>query len=43
LDLIAIEDLTVKHMLRSAKGTIATTGINVAAKRELNRAISARG
>jgi len=42
-DLIAVEDLAVKSMVRSAKGTIATPGVNVAAKRGLNRAISAQG
>jgi len=42
-DLIAVEDLAVKSMVRSAKGTIAAPGVNVAAKRGLNRAISAQG
>jgi len=42
-DLIAIEDLAVKSMVRSAKGTIVAPGVNVAAKRGLNRAISAQG
>jgi len=42
-DLIAVEDLAVKHMARSAKGTIAAPGVNVAAKRGLNRAIYAQG
>jgi putative transposase len=42
-DLIAVEDLAVKYMVRSAKGTIAAPGVNVAAKRGLNRAISAQG
>jgi len=42
-DLVAVEDLAVKNMVRSAKGTIATPGVNVAAKRGLNRAISAQG
>jgi len=42
-DLIAVEDLAVKNMVRSAKGTIAAPGVNVAAKRGLNRAISAQG
>jgi putative transposase len=41
-DLIAIEDLAVKNMVRSAKGTTAARGVNVAAKRGLNRAISAQ-
>jgi len=42
-DLIAVEDLAVKYMIRSAKGTIEAPGVNVAAKRGLNRAISAQG
>jgi putative transposase len=42
-DLVAVEDLAVKNMVRSAKGTIAAPGVNVAAKRGLNRAISAQG
>ena len=42
-DLIAVEDLDVKTMVRSARGTIAAPGVNVAAKRGLNRAISAQG
>ena len=42
-DLIAVEDLAVKDMVRSAKGTIEHPGTNVAAKRGLNRAISAQG
>jgi putative transposase len=42
-DLIAVEDLKVKDMVRSAKGTISAPGVNVAAKRGLNRAISAQG
>jgi len=42
-DLIAVWDLAVKSMVRSAKGTIAAPGVNVAAKRGLNRAISAQG
>jgi putative transposase len=42
-DLIAVWDLAVKSMVRSAKSTIATPGVNVAAKRGLNRAISAQG
>ena len=41
-DLIAIEDLRVKHMIRSAKGTVENPGKNVAQKRGLNRAISAQ-
>jgi putative transposase len=39
-DLIAIEDLRVRHMLRSAAGTREQPGTNVAQKRGLNRAIS---
>ena len=42
-DLIAIEDLAVKNMIRSARGTPEAPGINVAAKRGLNRAISIQG
>jgi IS605 OrfB family transposase len=42
-DVIAVEDLAVKNMVRSAKGTIESPGTNVAAKRGLNRAISAQG
>lgn len=42
-DLIAIEDLAVKNMIRSVKGTVEAPGVNVAAKRALNRAISAQG
>jgi hypothetical protein len=38
-DLIALEDLKVKNMTRSAKGTSETPGKNVAQKRGLNRAI----
>jgi putative transposase len=39
-DLIAVEDLAVKHMMRSAKGTVDASGVHVAAKRGLNRAIA---
>ena len=42
-DLIALEDLAVKSMVASAKGTLEAPGVNVAAKRGLNRAISAQG
>jgi len=42
-DLIAVEDLAVKNVVRSAKGTIAAPGVNVAAKRGPNRAVSAQG
>lgn len=38
-DLIAVEDLAVKNMVRSASGTVAEPGTNVAQKRGLNRAI----
>jgi putative transposase len=41
-DLVAIEDLRVKQMLRSASGTADEPGCNVAAKRGLNRQISTR-
>ena len=41
-DLIAVEDLKVKRMVRSAAGTVESPGTNVAAKRGLNRAISAQ-
>ncbi len=41
-DLIAIEDLRVKNMVRSAKGTVEQPGTHVAQKRGLNRAISAQ-
>jgi len=42
-DLIAIEDLAVKAMVRSAKGSIEAPGTGVAPKRGLNRAIHAQG
>lgn len=42
-DIIAIEDLQVKNMVRSAKGTSENPGRNVAAKAGLNRAIHAQG
>lgn len=38
-DLIAVEDLRVKNMTRSASGTVEKPGRNVAQKRGLNRAI----
>ncbi|MHB8189852.1 MAG: RNA-guided endonuclease InsQ/TnpB family protein [Ferrimicrobium sp.] len=41
-DLIAIEDLKVKNMTRSAKGTICNPGKNVRAKSGLNRSILAQ-
>jgi IS605 OrfB family transposase len=37
--LIAVEDLRVKQMTRSAKGTVEQPGVNVAQKAGLNRAI----
>ena len=42
-DLIALEDLKVKNMTRSAKGTIANPGKNVKAKSGLNQSILAQG
>jgi putative transposase len=42
-DLIAIEDLGVKRMVRSAKGTPVSPGTQVSQKRGLNRAIHAQG
>jgi putative transposase len=41
-DVIAVEDLKVANMVRSAKGTIAAPGTNVAQKRGLNRSISSQ-
>ncbi|MDE2986615.1 MAG: transposase [Chloroflexota bacterium] len=38
-DIIVIEDLKVKQMSKSAEGTADSSGINVAAKRGLNREI----
>ena len=38
-DLIALEDLGVKDMTRSAKGTVENPGKNVAQKSGLNRSI----
>jgi putative transposase len=40
---LAVEDLKVKAMLRSARGTVERPGTNVAAKRGLNRAIAEQG
>ena len=40
---VAIEDLSVKRMTRSAKGTVEAPGSNVQAKAGLNRAILASG
>ena len=42
-DTIAIEDLQVKNMVRSAKGTSENPGRNVTAKAGLNRAIHSQG
>ncbi len=42
-DLIVVEDLRVKNMLRSTKGTVEKPGSNVKAKSGLNREIAARG
>jgi putative transposase len=42
-DLIAAEDLAIKNMVRSAKGTIDTEGAGVAAECGLNRAIFTQG
>ncbi|MEU7863270.1 transposase [Nonomuraea sp. NPDC049141] len=42
-DMIAIEDLQIRNMTRSAKGTLAEPGRNVRQKAGLNRAILAAG
>jgi len=42
-DVIRVEDLRVRHMTRSAKGTLAEPGCNVRAKAGLNRQILASG
>lgn len=42
-DVIVFEDLKVKNMMRSAKGTKAKPGRNVAQKRGLNREIGKQG
>ncbi|KJF17502.1 RNA-guided endonuclease InsQ/TnpB family protein [Acidithrix ferrooxidans] len=42
-DTIVIEDLKIKNMTKSAKGTIANPGKNVAAKSGLNRSILEQG
>jgi putative transposase len=42
-DLIRVEDLRIKNMTRSAKGTLAGPGRNVRAKSGLNREILASG
>jgi putative transposase len=42
-DLIRVEDLKIKNMVRSARGTIQVPGKNVRAKAGLNRSIHAAG
>ncbi|GAA2352776.1 RNA-guided endonuclease InsQ/TnpB family protein [Nonomuraea africana] len=42
-DVIAVEDLKISSMIRSAKGTLRVPGRNVAAKAGLNRGILAAG
>jgi transposase len=42
-DIIAVEDINVRGMTRSAKGTLAQPGQNVRAKAGLNRSILANG
>jgi transposase len=42
-DIVRVEDLNVKDMTRSAKGTTEAPGVNVAAKAGLNRGIQASG
>jgi IS605 OrfB family transposase len=42
-DVIRIEDLSIKGMTRSARGTVSAPGRNVAAKAALNRGISRSG
>ena len=42
-DVIRVEDLKIKHMMRSARGTKDAPGRNVAAKAGLNRGISKAG
>jgi hypothetical protein len=42
-DLIRVEDLKIRNMIRSARGTIAAPGKNVRAKAGLNQAIHAAG
>ncbi len=41
-DFIAIEDLKIKNMVRSAKGTVDNPGTNVKAKSGLNRSIQSQ-
>jgi transposase len=42
-DVIRVENLKIKNMVRSARGTIAVPGVNVRAKAGLNRSIHAAG
>src|ERR671925_1599009 len=42
-DLIRVEDLKIKNMVRSARGTLDAPGTNVRAKAGLNRSIHAAG
>jgi transposase len=42
-DVIRVEDLTIRNMVRSARGTAGQPGRNVAAKAGLNRGISRSG
>ncbi|WP_329254231.1 transposase [Actinoallomurus sp. NBC_01490] len=42
-DVIRLEDLKISAMVRSARGTIAASGVNVRAKAGLNRSIYAAG
>ncbi|MEV5711824.1 transposase [Actinoallomurus sp. NPDC052274] len=42
-DVIRVEDLKIKNMVRSARGTLAAPGTNVRAKAGLNRSIHAAG
>lgn len=42
-DTVVIEDLRIKNMTRSAKGTVAEPGTGVAQKRGLNRSILEQG
>ena len=39
-DFIAVEDLTIRNLVRSARGTVENPGRNVSAKSGLNRSIS---
>ncbi len=41
--LIVVEDLNIKNLSRSSKGTLASPGINVAQKRGINRSIRDAG